>query len=407
MYKVLIADDEDIIRRGLAGMVAQHGRFEVVALAEDGEIALEKAKQTSPQLMLVDINMPFMDGLRFIEEARKKLPDVMLVIITGYNDFRYAQQALRLGVSDYILKPIMEEPFFNVLDKVVVRLDSLNRSRKFLSWMEQQLEQNRPALIHDFFHDWIRSNMDLLEVEDRLQYLKIRFPVPYSVTILHVRSDREKSDLPGGSGWDDDLLYFGCNNIAREVFSSYCEPLTFRTEDGAVAIISSILSQQQWDELTARMIPPIEECMCVKAELVRQQGDSLPEFPEVFEKAMESYRNRQHYSEAVLQALALINRQFGDSELSLQSVADSLYVTPQHLSRLFRRETGNTFGANLARRRINEAMRLLQDPGFKMYEIAEKTGYTSQHYFSSAFKKALGISPVEYRKNILKQGGTK
>lgn len=407
MYKVLIADDEDIIRRGLAGMVAQHPKLEVVALAEDGEIALEKAAQTQPQLMLVDINMPFLNGLTFIEEARKLLPETVIVIITGYDDFHYVQRALQLGVADYILKPVMEEPFFKVLDKVVARLDSQDRSRKYLHWVEQKLEENRQVLVNDFFHEWIRSNMDVLEVVDRLQYLKIGFPAPYSVAILHVRSDWEKNDLPGGSGWDDDLIFFGCENIAREVFSAYCQPLTFRTEDGAVAIVSPVLSQKQWEELTAKMLPPIEECMCVKAELVRQQGSAIPEFPEVFEKAMAGYRDRQHYSEAVLRALELINRQFGDSELSLQSVADSLFVTPQHLSRLFRRETGDTFGANLARRRINEAMRLLQDPGIKMYEIAEKTGYTTQHYFSSAFKKALGISPAEYRKTILRQGGGK
>ena len=69
MYKVLIADDEDIIRRGLASMVGQYGRLEVVALAEDGEIALELANQTHPDLMLVDINMPFLDGFEFIQAA--------------------------------------------------------------------------------------------------------------------------------------------------------------------------------------------------------------------------------------------------------------------------------------------------------------------------------------------------
>ena len=407
MYKVLIADDEDIIRKGLAGMVSQHPKLEVAALAEDGEVALEMAKKTFPDLMLVDINMPFVDGFHFIEETKRSLPDVLIVIVTGYDDFEFVQKALQLGVANYILKPIMEQPFFAVLDQMVNRLDGMAKSKKYLKWLTRQMEQNRPAMIDDFFRNWLRSNMDQLEIEDRMRYLKIEIPTPYWLTILHLRSDYERDGFPGGSDWDDDLLYFGCHNITKEVFEPYCQALTFRTEDGALAVISPVLPKEQWEELTQKLIPPVEECMCVKVELVQQQGDSVMDFPEVYEQAMRAYRNRQHYSETVLRAISTINKQWGDSELSLQSIADSLYITPQHLSRLFRRETGDTFGAYLTRKRMNEAMRLLQDQNLKMYEIAQKTGYTTQHYFSSAFKKSLGLSPAEYRKNILDQGGGK
>lgn len=119
------------------------------------------------------------------------------------------------------------------------------------------------------------------------------------------------------------------------------------------------------------------------------------------EQAIQEYKAHQRYSEPVTRAIELINRNWGDCEFSLQSAADALYVTPQHLSRVFHRETGDTFGARLTGKRMREAMRLLQDQNLKMYEIARRTGYSSQHYFSSAFKRVLGISPAEYRKNIL------
>lgn len=189
MYKILIADDEDIIRRGLAGMVAQHPKLEVAALAEDGEIALEKAEETRPDLMLVDINMPFVDGFDFIKSVKTLLPDAEIIIVTGYDDFAFARRALRLGVSDYLLKPIMEEPFFTVLDKAVERLDNREKSRKYLDWLTRQLEQHRPAMVNDFFRRWLRGGMDQLEVEDRMRYLGIQIPTPYWVTILHLRSD--------------------------------------------------------------------------------------------------------------------------------------------------------------------------------------------------------------------------
>ena len=88
--------------------------------------------------------------------------------------------------------------------------------------------------------------------------------------------------------------------------------------------------------------------------------------------------------------------------MSLQSVADALFVSAPYLSRMFHRETGENFAAFLARKRMNEAKFLLKSTDLKMYEIAQKTGYTSQHYFSNAFKKTVGISPADYRKNLLK-----
>ena len=145
----------------------------------------------------------------------------------------------------------------------------------------------------------------------------------------------------------------------------------------------------------------------MKAELVQCQGDSISEFPEVVERAVQEYKAHQRYSEPVAKAIELIHKNCGNSAFSLQMAADALYVTPQYLSRIFHRETGDTFGAYLAGKRIKEAMRLLQNQELKMYEIAQRTGYSTQHYFSSAFKRALGISPAEYRKNVLEQGGRK
>lgn len=401
MYKVLIADDESIIRNGLAGMVAQHPALEVVALAEDGELALEMAKESQPDLMLVDINMPFLNGFAFIEAIQKTLPNA----VTGYDDFEFLQKALRLGVADYILKPIMPEPFFAVLDKVIQRLDETDRAKKYQLWLDDQMEQNRPAMINHFFRDWLGTSMDQLEVEDRMQYLGIQLPAPYWITLLHLRNDYEREDFH--TEWDSDLLYFGCNNITQEVFAPYSPVLTFQAPDGALAVISQVLPAGQWETLRQELTTPIEKYFRVKVDLAQRQGGGLLDFPDQFEAAAEEYKARRRYSKAVSGAIALIDQHWGDSELSLQALADRLYVSPQYLSRLFRQETGDTVGAYLARRRINEAMRLLQDPGLKMYEIAQKTGYTTQHYFSSAFKKALGLSPVEYRKTILKPGGAK
>lgn len=406
MYKVLIADDEDIIRRGLAGMIAQYPGLEVVAQAEDGELALEEAEKAHPDLMLVDINMPFLNGFEFIKAAKELLPDAEIIIVTGYDDFAFVQKAIQMGVSDYLLKPIMEEPFFTVLKKAVNRLDSRNSSKKYMEWLTRQMEQNRPALINDFFRSWLRNSMDPLEITDRMQYLKIQIPSPYRLTILHLRSD--PSQEVSIADWDMDLLLYGCENIAQEILSPYCQTLlVFRMENGALAIVSEVLDQLQWEQLLDALVSPLEANLHVKVDLVQRQGGDLSAFPEVLDEAMEEYRAHQRYSEVVVNTIRMIDKQWGDSMFSLQMAADALHVTPNYLSRVFHRETGDTFGSCLAGKRIREAMRLLQNPNLKMYEVAEKTGYSSQHYFSNAFKRVLGISPAEYRKNILEQGGAR
>lgn len=397
MYKVLIADDEDIICRGLASMVSQREELQVVALAEDGEIALEKAKETRPDLMFVDINMPFLNGLEFMEKVQDVLPEVLIVIVTGYDDFEYVQKALQLGASDYVLKPVMEKAFFEVLDKSIKKLKAMDESREYVGWMEQQVEQNRARMIDDLFNELVREKMEETEFRKQMGYLKIQVPVPYMITTVRILSGRE-----GDLSSNDHAWYLSCCDAIQKCFHPDSEVLCFQTEEGAIAVISKVISGQRWKELEQKLRVAFDSRQDARVELAQQQGERLSDLPEVFRRVMELCRERSHYSDLVLRTISMIRMQWEDSELTLQSVADALFVSPSYLSRVFHRETGENFASYLARKRMNEAKVLLKNTNLKMYEIAEKTGYTSQHYFSNAFKRATGISPADYRKNLPK-----
>ena len=108
----------------------------------------------------------------------------------------------------------------------------------------------------------------------------------------------------------------------------------------------------------------------------------------------------RHYSGLVLKALHIIDRDYMEQDLSLISVADELDVTPQYLSRIIRDQTGDTFVTCLSRRRMKQAMLLLSDPGLRLYQISEKCGYATQHYFSYVFRKMTGMTPGEYRRSV-------
>lgn len=133
MYKVMVVDDEKFIRKGIINRTRweEYG-FSVAAEADNGQEALQLLEEVSPEAVFVDIRMPVMDGLEFIREALKRFPRVVYIIMSAYSDFSYAQEAIRLGVEDYILKPINKEEMGKVLDKVSHHLNQeyLNRQHR-------------------------------------------------------------------------------------------------------------------------------------------------------------------------------------------------------------------------------------------------------------------------------------
>lgn len=120
MLRILIADDEEIIRNGLKNLIESSGlEVTVAALAENGEQALEAVEKYSPEIILMDINMPFLGGLSAIEKIREIDKECKIIIISGYGEFEYAQKALDLGVFSYLLKPIDYRNFKNILANAI------------------------------------------------------------------------------------------------------------------------------------------------------------------------------------------------------------------------------------------------------------------------------------------------
>ncbi|MFD2333469.1 response regulator [Cohnella sp. GCM10020058] len=121
MLKVMIVDDEEHIRLGIAKILSRYpGGLEIAGQHANGLEAMLRLSDMEPDeldVIITDIEMPMMDGLRFIEQAKAKLPGVFIVMLSGYNDFEYARQALRAGAADYLLKPMDKVEVFKLLDR--------------------------------------------------------------------------------------------------------------------------------------------------------------------------------------------------------------------------------------------------------------------------------------------------
>ena len=400
MYKVLIADDEEIIRRGIACFLKRDPEVQVVAQAEDGEMALDQALVYRPDLLFVDINMPFLNGLDFIERLKEIQPDAVIIVITGYDDFKYAQKALRLGVFDYLLKPIMEESFYASLEKAKDQLDSRQKQAQYLEWARRLVEKNRPALIAEFLESWLDGRFTEAEARERTAALELEIPRQFGVTLVRLE-DKDNAEI--GGEWDDDLLFYAAENMAQEVFLPLRPVSACRNAAGELVLISAGEPRGEWEAAGERLKTLLQQHLPVDAFLSRCAGDGMDGLPAAYERAAEDLRAQLETPQLVRDVKKYIEENFAREEFSLTEAAEYTHVSPQHLSRVFRQSTGITFMDYITRVRIRRAIELLGGDDRKMYEIAELVGYSSQHYFSSAFKKVLGVSPMEYKKGLQKK----
>ena len=122
LYRIILVDDEEEVRKSIIRKIKwEENGFLVAGDAENGEDALEKIEALEPDLILTDIRMPYMDGLTLAERVRQKYPSMKIVIFSGYDDFEYAKQAIKLNVTEYILKPVNVEELTAIL-QVSVRI---------------------------------------------------------------------------------------------------------------------------------------------------------------------------------------------------------------------------------------------------------------------------------------------
>ncbi len=118
--------------------------MEVIAEAVDGQDALNKAKDLQPDLMLVDINMPNLTGLELIRHLKETNPECLIFIVSGYDEFDYAKEAIKLNVFDYILKPVNRKELMAVVKKGIDSLDTKIKENNFVKWAKSDDCRSRP-----------------------------------------------------------------------------------------------------------------------------------------------------------------------------------------------------------------------------------------------------------------------
>ncbi|NLG87781.1 MAG: response regulator transcription factor [Clostridiaceae bacterium] len=237
MYKLLIVEDEAEVRNGIRNNIDwQSLGFKVMAEAGNGREALDLIENSKPDVVITDITMPIMDGLELSCILRKEYPTVRIIILTGYDDFKFAQRAIKYGVSDYLLKPVLPDDLSKIMLKIKAEIDAEIAEKEDIQKLRMYYQQSLPVIRDKFLTSLITSEIDSKEIENRKTSLGLDLEGE-SFAAAAAGIDSESAGNWANDGDDSELLKFAILNIAREIINKYAMGEVFFHVNNLVFII--------------------------------------------------------------------------------------------------------------------------------------------------------------------------
>ena len=162
MIKVFLVEDEIVMREGIKNTISwEKEGFQFVGEASDGELAYPLIQKTRPDILITDIKMPFMDGLELSRLVKKELPAVKIIILSGYDDFKYAQEGINIGIADYLLKPVTGARLLAAIKKVAEEVIKEKEQKSFLETYDQEQEERQQMEKQKYFRRLISGQMSV------------------------------------------------------------------------------------------------------------------------------------------------------------------------------------------------------------------------------------------------------
>lgn len=193
MIKVFLVEDEIVIRESIHQMIpwAEYG-FEFAGEANDGEMALPMIRKAQPDVLITDVKMPFMDGLTLSRLVKKELPDTKIIIISGYDDFDYARQAISLGVEQYLLKPVSKAAFLEVLESIRQKYEQENAQKICYEKFHNEMQEYEKNSRRDFFENLVSGRCDLQKIYETADELHLDIMAQeYNLVLFEVHSSED------------------------------------------------------------------------------------------------------------------------------------------------------------------------------------------------------------------------
>lgn len=534
--KVFLVEDEMVIRRGIKNSIDWEKKgYIFCGEASDGELAYPMIIKEKPDILITDIRMPFMDGLELCKLVKKELPNIKILILSGYDEFDYAKEAIRLGVTEYLLKPISSGKLLEALNGVS---ESIRREKEDKDLVRKYMEEMRENTEHEkqkFFEQMIAGNLsmaDALETGKKYEMnlsagmynlLLFRFTLgkenrksgellgeaEYAIEKLTERLEYVFEFQRGVEGWafllmadneeqmservkelSKDLEEIMKNYSTIAYFGGIGQPVarlreleeSFREAERALAArftmeLNRIISVEDirmaqnvdtLDDIEITSFGEIEKTRTMLEKFLNNGAeDEIDEFVDVYinelpEENLKSVLMRQYiimdayivmmsfcekiegiegemqaqseelknsmktiqtleeiknyirmllkkiigvrdtisgrrYSDIIEIAKDQIRKTYMSDEISLNTIAAEVGMSPSYFSSIFSKEMGKTFVEYLTEIRMDRAKELLMCSSMKTSEIGYEVGYKDPHYFSYIFKKTQNCTPKEFR----------
>lgn len=534
--KVFLVEDEMVIRRGIKNSIDwEKEGYIFCGEASDGELAYPMIIKEKPDILITDIRMPFMDGLELCKLVKKELPNIKILILSGYDEFDYAKEAIRLGVTEYLLKPISSGKLLEALNGVS---ESIRREKEDKDLVRKYMEEMRENTEHEkqkFFEQMIAGNLsmaDALETGKKYEMnlsagmynlLLFRFTLgeenrksgellgeaEYAIEKLTERLEYVFEFQRGVEGWafllmadneeqmservkelSKDLEEIMKNYSTIAYFGGIGQPVarlreleeSFREAERALAArftmeLNRIISVEDirmaqnvdtLDDIEITSFGEIEKTRTMLEKFLNNGAeDEIDEFVDVYinelpEENLKSVLMRQYiimdayivmmsfcekiegiegemqaqseelknsmktiqtleeiknyirmllkkiigvrdtisgrrYSDIIEIAKDQIRKTYMSDEISLNTIAAEVGMSPSYFSSIFSKESGKTFVEYLTEIRMDRAKELLMCSSMKTSEIGYEVGYKDPHYFSYIFKKTQNCTPKEFR----------
>lgn len=292
MLKVFLVEDESVVREGLRDNIAwqQHG-YRFVGEASDGEMALPLIRKMRPDVLITDIKMPFMDGLALSSIVSCEFPQMKIVIISGYDDFEYARQAISVGVEQYLLKPITKLTLQKVLQEIREKIESEREQESYLEKFREEMLEYEQFSRRNFLEKLFEGQLTVQEIYEEAQKLSLELDAAcynlVMVSLWEKKNQEEKGqDLRLLIRKQDELMHY---------FLRYPEFLIFRWNITTYGILIKC-DAEQMEELKTRCVDNITR-ICGEPDMewylaVGEPVERLSLLPECYSKVnhMLSYR---------------------------------------------------------------------------------------------------------------------
>ncbi|MDD3415357.1 MAG: response regulator [Lachnospiraceae bacterium] len=535
MLKIFLVEDEIVMREGIKNNIHwEEEGFVFAGEASDGELAFPLIQKTKPDIIITDIKMPFMDGLELSKLVKSELPDTKIIILSGYDEFEYAKEAISIGITDYLVKPIAAAKLLEAVKQVGEKILGEREQKEFFERYQREHQENLNIEKQKLFYELIEGKLSVSEIIQRGKEKGINLSAQgYNIILMKVFSKdnevgrggdtvvieellegfvKDKTDIlmfdQATEGWafliksmnpEDlpgiiekyvnefvkivtdfkDISYFvgiGCNvNRIRELNKSYDDAnkaFAYRYLVDANQVIYSehlneknkkvnldlelgsldvgkidrkivenflrsglreevhhfideyfiSLGKDNINSLLFRQYIVMDIYFCsisLMEELGYHQEDIVEKCGELRDVASaltsidstkkylyklieEALKNRddasqKKYDRFLSSAREYIYHNFQKEDISLNTVAASVNLSPNHFSTIFSQQMGQTFIEFLTNVRMEKAKELLKCSGMKSSEVGYAVGYKDPHYFSYIFKKTQDCTPKEFR----------